>query len=225
MRILVVEDEPVLAEHLRRGLLAQGFDVLVAHDGQAGLDAARAGGIDLVLLDLMLPSVSGFRVCEKLRREGVTTPVLVLSAKDGDLDHADALDAGADDFLAKPFSYPVLMAHVRALLRRGSLTGPARLTLGALSVDSEQLSVERGGRRVLLTRLEFRLLTELARNPGRVASKSELLAELWQESAPDDNLVEAAIARVRRKLGELDGDRLIETVRGVGYRVNLSAVT
>jgi two-component system OmpR family response regulator len=216
VRLLVVEDEQRLATALQRGLQAEGFAVDVAADGPTGLDLARHGSYDAVILDVMLPGLSGYRVVRALRAESNWVPVLMLSAKDGEYDQADGLDVGADDYLTKPFSYVVLLARLRALLRRGAPRRPAVLTVGDLSLDPAQRRVTVAGEEVALTSREFALLEYLMRRQGEVVSKIQLLDHVWDaavETAP--NAVEVYIGYLRRKIGR---DRL-ETVRGAGYRL------
>jgi two-component system OmpR family response regulator len=216
VRLLVVEDEDRLAEALRRGLQAEGFAVDVAADGPTGLDLARHGSYDAVILDVMLPGLSGYRVVRTLRAESNWVPVLMLSAKDGEYDQADGLDVGADDYLTKPFSYVVLLARLRALLRRGAPRRPAVLTAGDLSLDPARRRVTCAGEEVTLTSREFALLEYLMRRQGEVVSKIELLDHVWDaavETAP--NAVEVYIGYLRRKIGR---ERL-QTVRGAGYRL------
>jgi DNA-binding response OmpR family regulator len=212
----VVEDEVRLATALQRGLHAEGFAVDVAHDGPAGLDLARHAAFDAVVLDVMLPGLSGYRVVRQLRAEGNWVPVLMLSAKDGEYDQADGLDCGADDYLTKPFSFVVLLARLRALLRRGAPTRPAVLEVGDLTLDPAQRRVTRSGAEVGLTAREFSLLEYLMRRPGQVVSKTELLDHVWDaavDTAP--NVVEVYVGYLRRKLGRTR----LETVRGAGYRL------
>jgi two-component system, OmpR family, response regulator len=216
VRLLVVEDEDRLAEALRRGLQAEGFAVDVAPDGPTGLDLARHGSYDAVILDVMLPGLSGYRVVRALRAESNWVPVLMLSAKDGEYDQADGLDVGADDYLTKPFSYVVLLARLRALLRRGAPRRPAVLSAGSLRLDPARRQVTVAGAEVGLTSREFALLEYLMRRQGEVVSKIELLDHVWDaavETAP--NAVEVYIGYLRRKVGR---DRL-QTVRGAGYRL------
>ncbi|WP_328650275.1 response regulator transcription factor [Micromonospora sp. NBC_00330] len=216
MRVLVVEDEARLAAALQRGLQAEGFAVDVAATGPAGLDAARYGGYDAMILDVMLPGLSGYEVVRRLRAEQHWLPVLMLSAKDGEYDQADGLDCGADDYLTKPFSYVVLLARLRALLRRGAPERPTVLAVGDLRLDPARRRVTRADAEVALTAREFALLDYLMRRPGQVISKVELLDHVWDaslETAP--NAVEVYVGYLRRKLGR---DRL-ETVRGAGYRL------
>lgn len=216
MRLLVVEDEARLAAALHRGLQAEGFAVDVASTGPAGLDAARHGEYDAMVLDVMLPGLSGYEVVRRLRAERRWLPVLMLSAKDGEYDQADGLDCGADDYLTKPFSYVVLLARLRALLRRGAPERPAVLAVGDLRLDPARRRVTRDGVEVALTGREYALLDYLMRRPGTVVSKVELLDHVWDasvETAP--NAVEVYVGYLRRKLGR---DRL-ETVRGAGYRL------
>jgi DNA-binding response OmpR family regulator len=216
MRLLVVEDESRLATALQRGLQAEGFAVDVAGDGPGGLDLARHGGYDAMILDVMLPGLSGYRVVRTLRAEGNWLPVLMLSAKDGEYDQADGLDCGADDYLTKPFSYVVLLARLRALLRRGAPERPAVLAVGEVELDPARRRVTVCGAEVTLTAREYALLEYLMRRPGEVLSKTELLDHVWDASidtAP--NAVEVYVGYLRRKLGR----DLLETVRGAGYRL------
>ncbi|GIG91606.1 DNA-binding response regulator [Plantactinospora endophytica] len=214
--MLVVEDEARLATALQRGLQAEGFVVDVAGTGPEGLDLARHGGYDAMILDVMLPGLSGYRVVRQLRAEKHWLPVLMLSAKDGEYDQADGLDCGADDYLTKPFSYVVLLARLRALLRRGAPRRPVVLVAGDLSLDPARRRVTRDGVEVELTAREYALLEYLLRRAGEVVSKTELLDHVWDASlrtAP--NAVEVYVGYLRRKIGR---DRL-ETIRGAGYRL------
>ena len=216
MRLLLVDDEERLVEALRRGLVAEGYAVEVAHTGPEGLRQASFGDFDAVVLDVMLPGMSGFEVVRRLRRQDNWVPVLMLSAKDGEHDQADALDDGADDYLTKPFSYVVLLARIRALLRRGVVARPVVLRVGDVALDPASHEVSVAGSPVVLTQREFVLLEYLMRQSGRVVSKSELLDHVWDnaaETAP--NAVEVYVGYLRRKLG---AERLV-TVRGAGYRL------
>ena len=215
MRLLLVEDETGLARALARGLSAEGFAVDVAHDGATGLQQAVDEAYDVVVLDVMLPRLSGYDVVRSLRAQGVWTPVLMLSAKDGEHDQADGLDVGADDYLTKPFSFVVLVARLRALLRRGAPARPAVLTAGDLSLDPAARTVRQRGEEVALTAREFALLEYLLRRPGQVVSKGELRDHVWDAAGDDLNVVEVYVGYLRRKLGAA----AVETVRGAGYRV------
>ena len=220
--MLVVEDEVRLATALQRGLQAEGFAVDIAGDGPTGLDLARHGGYDAMILDVMLPGLSGYRIVRALRAEEHWLPVLMLSAKDGEHDQADGLDCGADDYLTKPFSYVVLLARLRALLRRGAPQRPAVLTVGDLTLDPARRRVMRGGVEIGLTTREYGLLQYLMRRAGDVVSKTELLDHVWdanEETAP--NAVEVYIGYLRRKLGR----DVLETVRGAGYRLSVETVS
>ncbi len=220
MRVLVVEDEVRLAGALRRGLQAEGFVVDLAHDGEAGLHLAREGEYDAVVLDVMLPKLSGYRVCEQLRAAEVWVPVLMLSAKDGEYDQADGLDVGADDYLTKPFSYVVLVARLRALLRRGSPPRPAVLRAGDLALDPARRQVTRGEAPISLTAREFALLEYLLRRRDQVVSKTEILEHVWDAHYDGAlNVVEVYVGYLRRKIDEPFGRRTLETVRGAGYRL------
>jgi DNA-binding response OmpR family regulator len=216
VRLLVVEDEARLASALQRGLQAEGFVVDVAGDGVTGLELARHGGYDAMILDVMLPRLSGYRVVRQLRAEEHWLPVLMLSAKDGEYDQADGLDCGADDYLTKPFSYVVLLARLRALLRRGAPERPAVLAAGDLTLDPARRQVTRAGTEIGLTSREYALLEYLMRRQGEVVSKTELLDHVWDasmETAP--NVVEVYVGYLRRKIGR----DMVETVRGAGYRL------
>jgi DNA-binding response OmpR family regulator len=217
MRLLVVEDEPRLARALQRGLTADGFTVDVARDGVTGLARAREGQYDAVLLDVMLPGLSGYEVVKRLRAADVWTPVMMVSAKDGPYDQADGLDYGADDYLTKPFDYVVLLARLRALLRRQSDPRPPVLSHGDVRLDPATHQVTVGDDEVSLSRREYDLLEFLLRHPGRVIAKSELLDRVWDARGVgyEPNTVEVYVGYLRRKLGP----GLVETVRGAGYRL------
>ncbi|GIJ70860.1 response regulator transcription factor [Virgisporangium ochraceum] len=220
MRILVVEDEPRLVANLRDGLRDDGYTVDTATDGRTGLMLAREGRHRAMILDLMLPRLNGYQVCAQLRREGSTLPILMLTAKDGEYDEAEALDTGADDYLTKPFSYVVLLARLRALLRRGGADRSSTVTVGDLHLEPATRRCRRGGVEIRLTSREFAVLECLARRPGRVVAKSEILDEVWDRGEDGDvNLVEVYVRGLRRKLDPPSGPRCIETVRGAGYRM------
>ncbi|MBF4996954.1 response regulator transcription factor [Nocardia sp. BSTN01] len=220
MRVLVVDDEVSLAETLRRGLRAEGFVVAVAHDGVEGLDLAASGDFDVIVLDIMLPGRNGYEVVRELRQRRIWTPVLMLSAKDGDYDMVDAFDLGADDYLTKPFSQVVLTARLRALQRRGATERPPVITVGDLSLDPGRHRVQRGQQHIELTPREFAVLEYLMRHCGDVVSKTEILRSVWDTNyAGDTNVVEIYIGYLRRKIDTPFGRNSIETVRGVGYRL------
>ena len=220
MRLLVVEDEARLAEGLRRGLEAEGFAVDVAATGTDGLWLAREHEYSVILLDIMLPGMSGYRVCETLRTEGKWTPILMLTAKDGEWDQVEALDTGADDYLTKPFSFAVLLAHVRALMRRGTLERPVVLEAGDIRVDPAARRVWRGATAIDLTAREFSVLEYLIRHAGDVVSKREVLDNVWDfEFEGDPNIVEVYVRHLRNKLDRPFGRSAIETLRGAGYRL------
>jgi len=220
-RILVVEDEPFLGEAVRDGLVAEGFEVTLVTTGTAGLERGQDATFDAIVLDILLPGLNGFAVCESLRLAGVTTPILMLTAKDGELDEAEALDTGADDFLRKPFSFVVLVARLNALLRRGQRTKPASMEAGDLSVDPSSYRAIRGDVGVDLTPREFALLTALMASPGEAMAKHELLAEVWGPSFEGDpNIVEVYVGYLRRKIDQPFGRQSIQTVRGIGYRLD-----
>ncbi len=222
MRVLVVEDEVRLAEALRRGLQAEGFTVDLAHDGAKGLRLALDGDYAAIVLDIMLPTLSGYRVCQELRAAGRWTPVLMLSAKDGEYDEADGLDLGADDYLTKPFSFLVLVARLRALLRRGAPDRPTNLSAGDLVLDPAAHTVHRGETDVDLTPREFALLELLLRRAGEAVSKATILDQVWDGTfSADPNVVEVYVGYLRRKVDTPFDRHAIETVRGVGYRLAL----
>jgi len=223
MRLLIVEDEKRLALSLARGLTAEGYAVDVVHDGLEGLHQAGEGSYDLVVLDIMLPGMNGYRVCGALRAAGHDVPILMLTAKDGEYDEAEGLDTGADDYLTKPFSYVVLVARIKALLRRrGRSGGSPVLKVGTLRVDTAARRVFQGedgadaAAEVVLTTKEFAVLEQLAVRAGEVVSKAEILEHVWDFAYEGDpNIIEVYISALRRKLG---ADR-IQTVRGAGYRL------
>ncbi|MDA8437071.1 MAG: response regulator transcription factor [Actinomycetales bacterium] len=220
MKVLLVDDEPRLVDAVQRGLVAEGFQVEVARDGEQGLWMAREGNFDVIVLDIMLPKLNGYRVCQSLRDEEIWTPVLMLTAKDGEHDEADAFDLGADDYLTKPFSFVVLVARLRALLRRGAPERPVVLQAGDLTLDPARRLVLRAEHEIPLTPREFGLLHFLLRRKGDVVTKSEILAAVWDENYEgDSNVVEVYIGYLRRKIDAPFDRQAIETVRGVGYRL------
>jgi len=220
VRILVVDDEPELAASLRNGLTAEGYVVDVATDGREGLRLALTEPYRAVILDIMLPGLNGYRVCAELRRRGVMTPVLMLTAKDGEYDEAEALDTGADDFLSKPFSFVVLLARLRALIRRGAPPRPTVLTVGTLELDPGARRCRRNGVDIRLTAREFALLEYLVRKDGNVASKAEILDHVWGiDFAGDPNVVEVYVGYLRKKIDAPFGVESIKTVRGAGYQL------
>jgi DNA-binding response OmpR family regulator len=220
MRILIVEDEERLAAAVASGLTAEGFSVDVAHDGLDGLFRAREGQYAAIVLDILLPGMNGYEICARLRAEEIWTPILMLTAKDGEYDEAEALDTGADDFLSKPFSYVVLVARLRALLRRGAPARPAVLAVGDLELDPATRECRRAARSVALTPREFALLEALMRRAGEVIPKAHLLDRVWgTDFEGDPNVVEVYVGYLRRKIDEPFGRRSLQTVRGVGYRL------
>lgn len=219
MRILVVEDDLRLAELLRRGLVGEGYAVDLAHDGLRGLELALDSGYDAIVLDVMLPGLNGYRLCGRLREAGVWTPVLMLTAKDGEYDEAEGLDTGADDYVTKPFSFVALAARLRALLRRGRPERPTVIRVGDLEIDPAARSCRRGSKPVVLTAREFAVLEYLARRSGETVSKTEVLEHVWDHRFDGDvNVVEVYVSALRRKIDTPYGRRTIHTVRGVGYR-------
>jgi two-component system, OmpR family, response regulator len=220
VKLLLVEDDAKLAASVRRGLSAEGFAVEVAPDGVEGLWRATEGAYDLIVLDIMLPGRNGYEVCRELRRAGNWTPILMLTAKNGHLDEAEALDTGADDYLTKPFSFAVLVAHVRALLRRTRDGSPAPVSVGDLRLDPVRRRVWRGTTEVSLTAREFEVLEFLVRRSGQVLSKQAILDGVWDIGFDGDpNIVEVYVRRLRRKLDEPFGRTTIGTMRGAGYRI------
>jgi DNA-binding response OmpR family regulator len=223
MRLLVVEDDELLASALLRGLTAEGYAVEVATNGVEGLYRATEFDYDAMVLDLLLPQLNGVQVCERLRADGHELPVLMLTARDGAADHVAGLDAGADDYLAKPFAYAVLLARLRALLRRGPGRLPPVLRHGPLTLDPARHVCTRDGAELGLTPREFAVLRYLLAHPDVAIGKQELLDHVWGDNdAADHNIVQVYVSSLRRKI---DGDSqpsLIETVRGVGYRMQLN---
>lgn len=220
MRILIVEDEVAMARSLARGLAAEGYAVELAADGEEGRRLALSRPYDAIVLDLMLPKVNGYAVTSSIREAGLSVPVLMLTAKQGEFDQTEALDTGADDFLSKPFSYPVLLARLRALIRRGGSPQGAVIVHGDLRLDTKEHRCWRGEEEISLTRRELALLTYLLHRPGQAVSKAELLDHVWNQSDDrDPNVVEVYVGYLRRKLDQPDGISHIETVRSFGYRL------
>ncbi len=220
MRVLIVEDEPRLSATLSMGLTAEGFVVVTAATGIEGLRQAIENSFDVVVLDIMLPGHNGYEVLRRMREQDVWTPVLMLTAKDGEFDETDAFDLGADDYLTKPFSFRVLVARLRALVRRGAPERPAVLTAGSLSLDPARHTVQRGSTPITLTPREYGVLEFLMRNKDAVVTKAEILRNVWDaHHQGPDNVVEVYVGYVRRKIDAPFGTKTIETVRGVGYRL------
>jgi two-component system OmpR family response regulator len=219
VRVLLVENETELADSVAVGLQAEGFAVDIAHDGDEGLWRAREGCYSAIVLDIMMPGRNGYQVCRELRAAGDDTPILMLTAKRGDFDVAEGLDTGADDYLTKPFPFVVLVARLRALVRRASAGRAPVLSAGGLTLDPVTRRCVRDGTEVVLTPREFALLELLLRRPGEVVRRSGLLAEVWGDDAADSNVIDVYIRYLRRKVDQPFGRRSVETVRGIGYRV------
>ncbi|OFW54558.1 MAG: DNA-binding response regulator [Actinobacteria bacterium RBG_16_70_17] len=218
MRLLVVEDEVRLAEALKRGLEAEGFEVDLAFDGKEGLALALGERYEAIVLDILLPGLNGYRVCAEIRAAGNWTPILMLTAKSGEFDEAEALDTGADDFLSKPFSYVVLVARLRALVRRGSGPRPAPCQVGDLRLDPAARTCDRGGVPIHLTPREVDLLEVLMSRAGEVVGKTELLERVWgPDSDVDPNVVEVYLGYLRRKIDRPFDRDTLRTIRGAGY--------
>ena len=218
MRILVVEDERRMAEVLRQGLMEDGHAVTVALEGRGGLALAEVGGFDLLILDCMLPGVSGFEITRQLRARRNRTPILMLTARDAPGDVVHGLDTGADDYLTKPFSFEVLLARVRAVGRRGPIAQPVVLETSGLSIHLGTREVRRGARKIELTRTEYVLLELLMRNAGRVLTRESLIESVWGgDSEIESNTLDAFIRLLRGKIEAAGKSRLLRTVRGVGY--------
>jgi DNA-binding response OmpR family regulator len=220
MRLLVVEDEKRMAELLRKGLEEEGYVVATALDGLTGLAMARASSFELILLDIMLPGLDGLSIARRLRGDGISTPILMLTARDATPDIVQGLDLGADDYLTKPFSFEILLARIRALLRRGPAPLPAQLQIGTLKLDPAAHEVYQGEERIALTRTEFQLLEFLMRRAGKVVPRATLIEAVWgYDRDIESNTLDAFIRLLRTKLEGKDGPRLIQTVRGVGYAI------
>ncbi len=219
-RILIVEDEDTVALGLQRALGEHGLAVDVAADGAVGLNWALSGRYHLLVLDIMLPLVNGFKICERVRRSFPAIPILMLSAKSGEWDQAESLDSGADDYLVKPVSLVVFVAHVRALLRRGEMREARSLTSGSMKLDLVRRRCTRGGAEVELSGREVEVLARLMANPGHVIPKADLVDVVWGDGFQGDpNIVEVYINHLRKKLDPAQGPTVIETVRGAGYRL------
>ena len=222
MRVLVVEDETRLADGVRRGLEAEGFAVDVAATGTDGLWMARENDYSLILLDIMLPGMSGYRICETLRAEKNWTPIIMLTAKDGEWDQVEALDTGADDYLTKPFSFAILLARMRALLRRGAVERPSVLEAGDIRLDPATRAVTRGDSAIDLTAREFAVLEYLLRRRGEVVTKRDVIENVWDyDFEGDPNIVEVYVRHLRNKLDRPFGRESIATLRGFGYRLEV----
>jgi two-component system OmpR family response regulator len=220
MKVLLVEDEPLLASTLTIGLRAEGFTVIAVATGVDGLSQATENDFDVVVLDIMLPGLNGYEVLRHMRSRGIWTPVMMLTAKDGEYDQTDAFDLGADDYLTKPFSFIVLVARLRALVRRAAPHLPAVLRAGSLSLDPSRREVMRDDTTISLTPREYGLLEYLLRNKDTVVTKTEILQNVWDANYEGaDNVVEVYVGYVRRKIDIPFGTKTIETVRGVGYRL------
>ena len=218
--MLLVEDDKKIATAVKRGLEAEGFTVDVAFDGPHGLWLATEGAYDAILLDIMLPGRNGYRICADLREAGDWTPILMLTAKDGEFDEAEALDTGADDYLTKPFSFVVLVARIRALLRRATGSRPAPVAAGDLRIDPGERRAWRGDIEIDLTSRQFDVLEFLVRRAGQVLSKTEILNGVWEYGFEGDpNIVVVYIRRFRTRIDEPFERHSIETIRGAGYRL------
>ncbi len=220
MRILIVEDEELIAQSIADSLTAEGYAVDRSADGADGLWKATEQTYDAILLDIMLPTINGFVVCQQLRERGIATPIMMISAKAGEFDQAEGLDTGADDYLTKPFSLVVLTARLRALIRRGPTDRPAVLEVGSLRLDPARRTVERNGVPIELTPREFALLQYLLHHAGRPVRKRELIEQVWGDDDLEANVLQVYVGYLRRKIDEPFGSDTIQTIRGVGYRID-----
>lgn len=221
-RILVIEDETLITDSLKYSLEREGFDVRIAHDGAAGFEMAQSDPVDLILLDIMLPRMDGREVCRRLRKQGLTVPIIMLTARDSEMDRVTGLEIGADDYVVKPFSFAELLARIRAALRRVAYDQPAQspqVTIGNLTLDTERMRASKRGAPFDLTPKEYDLLAHLMRNAGTVQSRQELLDAVWGvDWFGDSRTLDVHIRRLRRKIEDDPNDpRYIQTVRGVGY--------
>lgn len=224
-RILVIEDEKKVAEALKEGLMQNGYKADLAFTGEEGFFNLSSKHYDLLILDLMLPGHSGFEILKTLRKRKMQLPVLILSARDSTDDKVSGLDMGADDYLAKPFAFPELLARIRVLLRRGSVENETHLVLDDLKMDLIKHTVHRSGREVLLTNREFELLKYLLENKGQIVSREMLARDVWHETnrvTPIDNLIDVHITRLRHKIDEPFSRKLLHTIRGVGFTVSIN---
>jgi two-component system copper resistance phosphate regulon response regulator CusR len=223
MRILVVEDERVAADVLAKGLREHAYAVDVAGDGAAALEQAAANDYDLIILDILLPRMNGIEVCRRLREDGLSVSILMLTARGGPDQRVEGLDVGADDYLAKPYHFPELLARIRALLRRGPVLAPSVLSCQDLTIDTRARRVERAGRVVPLTTKEYALLEYLLRRQGEVVGRADIAEHVWDDSFdPMSNLIEVYIQRLRRKIDNGQPVKLIQTQRGAGYSLAVS---
>lgn len=220
MRVLVIEDEALIARALEEGLEAEGYAVDVADCGDDGLWRATEFTYDAIILDLMLPGMNGYVVCRELRAAGNTTPIMMLTAKDGEFDQIEGLDTGADDYVTKPFSFAVVSARLRALVRRGPAERPAILTAGDLQLDPATRTCHRGDVEIELTPREFGLLRYLMHRAGESVSKLDLIEHVWNDDQLEDSVIQVYVGYLRRKIDEPFGRKAIQTVRGVGYRLD-----
>lgn len=221
MRILLVEDEKKVADFIERGLKAERFAVDVAHDGQAGWEMASAYAYDLIILDLMLPKLSGTEILQKIRGKNQEVPVLILTARDGMADKVKNFEAGADDYLTKPFAFAELLLRVKALLRRGPVNRSSVIRVADLEIDRLSQSVRRAGKKIELTAKEYSLLEYLATNPGRVFSRTMIIEHVWDQSFQGlTNIVDVYVRHLREKVDDPCAMKLIRTVRGVGYSLS-----
>ncbi len=224
-RVLIVDDEVDLAEGIAEGLRNEGFVVDLAHDGDTGLAMASSGGFDMIVLDIMLPKRNGYRICADLREAGVTTPILMLTAKRGEFDEAEAFETGADDYLGKPFTFMILLARVKALLRRSVSVGVndvGRIQRGDTIVDVRQHRVWRGDAEIIVTARELALLAAIVQSSPDPVSKSELLEDVWgRDFEGDPNVIEVYVGYLRKKLDVPFDRSSIQTIRGIGYRFDM----
>jgi len=226
MRILLVEDEKKVADIVARGLKAERYAVDIQHDGQNGWEAAEAYNYDLIVLDLMLPGLSGTQLLERVRRKNQQVPILVLTARDGMVDKIKNFEAGADDYLTKPFAFAELLLRVKALLRRGPVNRSSVLRVGDLEIDRLSQNVKRAGKKIELTAKEYSLLEYLATQPGRVFSRTMIIEHVWDQSFQGlTNIVDVYVRHLRAKVDDPWPVKLLRTVRGVGYSLSDEVAT